>query len=221
MKSLIVPLIALLLIVSCGGKQKNDAKNSNTDTLQTVVGAIRNCSRLYTTDVEVHKIVTHVDNARIKGRFLGQDIDVKLPLGERKVAIPVSADLKAYINFSNFDASNVRRSGDKIEIILPDPKVELTATKIDHRRAKEFVPLLRSNFTDAELQNYERQGRDSIIASIPGMNIIETARVNATRILVPMLVAMGFKEENIKITFRDGISMDDILNKLTITSDKR
>ena len=41
----------------------------------------------------------------------------------RKVAIPMDATLKAYVDFSGFSAKNVNRQGDKIEIILPDPKV--------------------------------------------------------------------------------------------------
>lgn len=86
----------------------------------------------------------------------------------------------------------------------------LTSSKIDHEGVKQFVSLTRRNFSDAELSLYEQQGREGIIKDIPNMEVIETARQNAANILIPMLIEMGFKEENIKITFRKNFSLDDL-----------
>ena len=86
----------------------------------------------------------------------------------------------------------------------------LTSSKIDHEGVKQFVSLARRNFSDAELSLYEQQGREGIIKDIPNMEVIETARQNAANILIPMLIEMGFKEENIKITFRKNFSLDDL-----------
>lgn len=93
---------------------------------------------------------------------------------------------------------------------MPDPKIMLTSSKIDHEGVKQFVSLTRRNFSDAELSLYEQQGREGIIKDIPNMEVIETARQNAANILIPMLIEMGFKEENIKITFRKKFSLDDL-----------
>ena len=65
---------------------------------------------------------------RLKGQLLRQDFDIPLPLGERKIAIPMDATIKAYIDFSNFSEQNVERDGDRITILLPDPQVVLTTT---------------------------------------------------------------------------------------------
>ena len=120
---------------------------------------IQKCSKLYTTEYQIHKIVTHDDVVKLQGSLLKQNINIKLPLGDRKVAIPMDATLKAYIDFSNFSEKNIERDGQKITILLPDPKVELTSSKINQKEIKSYVGLVRAGFSDAELTNYEQQGR--------------------------------------------------------------
>jgi hypothetical protein len=134
-------------------------------------------------------------------------------LGERKIAIPMDATIKAYIDFSNFSEQNVERDGDRITILLPDPQVVLTSSKINRDEIREYVGLTRSHFSDKELTGYEQQGREAILKSIPGLGIEETARENAARVLVPLLTDMGYDERNVTIAFRRDL---DILKKLTI-----
>ncbi len=136
-------------------------------------------------------------------------------LGDRKIAIPIDATLKAYIDFDGFSAENVERDGTKITITLPDPKVKLTSTKVDHRNVKKYVALLRSDFTDQELTSYERQGRAAIIAAVPETGIVESARQNAARTLIPMMMQMGFSEQDITITFRKDMDMQHIIERTT------
>jgi hypothetical protein len=167
-----------------------------------LVMQIQKSSRLYTAEYRIHKIVTHDDVVRLKGRLLKQDINVKLPLGDRKVAIPIDATLKAYIDFSQFSEKNVERRGDRITILLPDPKVELTSSKVNQKEIREYVGLVRAGFSDEELSGYEQQGREAILQSVPRLGILDMAKENAARTLVPMLVQMGFKEQNITVAFR-------------------
>ena len=93
---------------------------------------------------------------------------------------------------------------------MPDPKVQLTSTSINHEEVKQFVALTRSRFTDEELTNYEQQGRKAIIADIPQTNIVEQARESAARILIPMFVQMGFKEADITVSFRKDFNKNNI-----------
>ena len=182
--------------------------------MQLLVRQVQQCSRLYTAEYQIHKIVTHDDVLRLQGQLTGEDYDITLPmLGDRKIAIPMDVTLKAYIDFDGFSTENVERNGEKITIILPDPKVQLTASKIDHKNVKKYVALLRSDFTDEELSNYERQGRETILATVPEMGIIESARQNAARVLIPMLRQMGFSERNITITFREDLNMQPIIER--------
>lgn len=180
------------------------------DTVPVLVMQIQKQSRLYTTEYMIHKIVTHDDVMRLKGTVMSRQFDIKLPLGDRKIAFGMDASLKAFIDFSEFSERNIERRDDKITIVLPDPKVIVTGTKIDHKSVKEFVSITRSHFSDAELADFERQGRAAVIASIPRLDIIETARENAARVLVPMIAQMGYKEENVTITFREQLAARDI-----------
>lgn len=182
---------------------------------------IQKCSKLYTTEYQIHKIVTHDDVVKLQGSLLKQNINIKLPLGDRKVAIPMDATLKAYIDFSNFSEKNIERDGQKITILLPDPKVELTSSKINQKEIKSYVGLVRAGFSDAELTNYEQQGREAIIQSIPRLGITEMARENAARTLVPMIQQMGYREEDITIAFRKEFKPYDVRKFLEFNGNER
>ncbi len=50
------------------------------------------------------------------------------------------------------------------------------------------------------------------------MDLLETARISAAHTLIPMLTEMGFKEENIKISFRKKFTFDDLKSLIDNTS---
>lgn len=203
------------LLTACSSKQSN-GEGAITDTTLVLITQVRQCSRLYTAEYKIHKIVTHDDVLRLQGQLAGQDHDMELPiLGDRKIAIPMDVTLKAYIDFDGFSEQNIERQDNKITITLPDPKVQLTSSRIDHANIKKYVALLRSDFTDAELSSYEQQGREAIINTIPEMGIIESARQNAARLLIPMLNQMGFSEPDITITFRQDLNTQNIIERST------
>ena len=183
-----------------------------TDTIPLLVMQIQKCARLYTTEYHIHKIVTHDDVLKLKGNLLSKDIDVALPLGERKIAIPMDATLKAYIDFSDFSERNIERHGDKITIVLPDPQVVLTSSKINQHEIREYVGLTRSHFSDKELSSYEQQGRQAILNSVPRLGIKQQAQANAAHVLVPMLTEMGYREENVTIAFRRNLDIMKLIN---------
>ena len=195
---------------ACSKKQPTEEKVNVIDTIPVMVMQIQKCSRLYTAEAHVHKIITHDDQLNLKGSFLKTDFNIHIPGANRKVAIPMDATIKAYVDFEGFSQKNVSRKGDKIEIILPDPKLVLTSSKIDHKAVKQYVSLTRSNFTDAELAQLEQQGRLSIINDIPNIDLMEQAQLSAANTLIPMLKDMGFKEENITISFRKKFSLQDL-----------
>ena len=185
--------LAACLFASCSGgsTDSNDVKN---DSLPLLVIQVQKCSRLYTTEFLVHKVVTHEDKLKLEGSVFEKRFSINLPLGERKIAIPMNATLKGFVDFSNFSIENIRQEGDKIEIILPDPQVALTSSKIDREGVKEYVALLRSNFSDEELTAYEQQGRQAIIKTIPKMGIVERARQSAANVLIPLSKSLAIRK---------------------------
>lgn len=208
--------VLFLCFASCSHKD-TEQDTPTIDTIPMLVTHIQQCSRLYTVEAHVHKIVTHDDDIKLKGSFLKTNFNITVPGSTRKVAIPMDATIKAYVDFNGFSEKNVLRHGDKIEIILPDPKVTLTGSKIDHEGIKQHVSLIRSDFSDKELSQYEQEGRKAVIRDIPNMQLLETARESAAHVLIPMLVDMGFKEENIKVSFRKKFTFSDIESLLEKT----
>ena len=204
-----------IILGSCTASvTKGDASSPTSDSTAVtkeekvgkLVEAVQKCSRLYCVEYKMHKIVTHDDELKLKGSVLGIDYDIPIPAGSRSIAIPIEATIKCYIDFSDFSEANVEYDGDRLEITLPDPQVELTSTKINHDDVQEYVALLRSKFSDAELSGYEKEGRDLIIKQIPSLKLAERSRVSASRILLPLLEQLDLGAEDIVITFRQGFT---------------
>ena len=205
--------------LSCTEKAKPDDTPAAIDTIPTLITQVKKCSRLYTAEYKIHKIITHNDEVRAKGKILNHKSDVALPVGERKVAIPVDATIKAYIDFGDFSERNIKRNGRKMEILLPDPHVQLTASRINHGEIRKYVAMMRQNFSDAELANYEQQGRKAIINDIPRLDITDMAKESATKIIVPFFIGMGFNEEDITVTFRKDFTAKEIIRMVDPTTE--
>lgn len=203
-----VIVLCLSLLSACRGEETK-AEAVRVDTLSLVM-QVKECARLYTAEYEVHKLVLKDDPLRVKGNLFQRAFDVKVPIGERKVMIPLDVTLKAYIDFTGFGEKNVLRSGDRIVVTLPDPRVVVTSSRINHDEVKQFVSLTRSDYTSAELADFTRQGEDEILASVPQLGILEMARENAAHVLVPMLTRLGYDERNIVISFRKDFTTADM-----------
>ena len=217
---LLAVVVVGLVVVMCNSRLEHGEASQPISTIQGVdtvpllITQIQKCAKLYTAEYHVHKIVTHDDVVHLKGSLLKRDFDIKMPVGDRKVAIPIDAKLKAYIDFSTFSEENIERQGKKITIVLPDPQVTMTSSKIDQKNVKEYVSLMRAHFSDAELASFQQQGREAIIADIPQMGIIETAQANAAKVLVPMLMELGYDEADITVAFRKHYGPNDIMKLL-------
>lgn len=205
----ILSAICLIFVVSffltkgCTHEAEKPAEDTvRIDTLSVMLTQIQRCSRLNTAEVKVHKIITHDDITNLSGKILGKEISIDLPTGKRKVAIPLYATIKASIDMGKVTDQDIVRDGDKIEIFLPQPEVSITETHIDHDGVRQYVAITRSNFSDAELQSYEKKGREAIQKDIPKLGIKEMARESAARQLVPIMQLLGFKDSNITISFR-------------------
>jgi hypothetical protein len=72
---------------------------------------------------------------------------------------------------------------------------------VNHEEVQRYVALLRSDFSDAELSRYEKEGRASILQSVPSLKLAERSRQSASRLLLPLLRQLDLGD-NITITFR-------------------
>ncbi|MGI6222001.1 MAG: DUF4230 domain-containing protein [Prevotella sp.] len=217
------PLLFFVIIVflsSCSDSEKQQEKEPEIDTIPMLVSRIQKDSRLYTAECHMHKIVTHNDVKKINGSIFNKKFSVDVPFSSRQVAIPMDATVKAYVDMSKVTEKNIHRDGKKIQIILPDPQLVVTSTKIDHKDVSSYVALLRKKYTDKELTAIEQQGREAMVAEIPKLRIIEQSRASAARIIIPMCTALGYKEEDVTVTFRkQDYSLDEI--KLMLQNEGR
>ena len=69
----------------------------------------------------------------------------------------------------------------------------------------EIAGIVRRNGAEdkpKELADYEQQGRKAIVEATKQMDIDENVRQHAANTIIPMIVAMGFRQEDITVTFR-------------------
>ena len=190
-----------LLSMSCGRSEKSDTEEVHAfDSIPMLVAQIQRCSRLYTTEYRIHKLVACESNREISGFGISFGLNV---FGDRKIIIPINATLKGYIDMNQVREHHIKRQGEKIIVTLPDPAVMLTSTEIDHDNIKEYVTGFRDDFTD-----------QAIISEIPELGIERTAREDAVRILVPIITQMGFREQDITIQFRSDYNPHDLIRRL-------
>ena len=116
MKVFSIAILFVFLLVGCKKNKTLDTPES-IDTIPMLVTQVQKCSRLYSAEVKVRKIITHTDEKEISGKFLNQSFNIKLPGSQRKLAIPIDATIKAYIDFNNFSSSNIICNKDQINII--------------------------------------------------------------------------------------------------------
>ena len=205
---------ATALFEACGSDSADDPAAEQTDTTGVIVAQIRQCSRLYTTEYRVHKIITCNDQSTIDARALGINLELDKP-GHRKMVVPIDATLKGYIDFSRFsDADIERQDGDRLVITLPDPEVMLTSSSVDHEHLQEFVSPYRDRFSNEEKNQLISQGRQAIIDEIPRLGIDRGAQTAAVRLLMPILTTLGYDERHVTIQFRSDFSSDQLIRHL-------
>ncbi len=217
---LAILVVGLLTGWACTRTKTSAPHNEEMDTTAQLVMRVSRCSRLYTSEMQIHKLVTHSDEVRLKGRLFSSDYNMRLPVGDRKAIVPIDVTLKAYIDFSGFDSTRIVRQGRHVTLILPDPVVMVTASKVDHQGTRQYVDPLRPRYSDAELTDLAKQGIDTIVSHIDRYGLMESARQSATRTLVPLFRHLGYDEKNVTIRFRNGLTADE-LSRNAILNDGR
>lgn len=210
-------VVAAVVFVAIGGLRKcslrplghgGSGDTVRVDTVDAVM-RLRAQNRLYTSEYRIHKIVTHDDLLRFQGKFLGYSYEKTFHLGDRKIAIPIDVTFKAYVDFSTFTERNVERHDSLIHITLPDPRIILTSSSVDHEGVRQYTSMFRSGYSDHEMSELSAQGVESIIANMGQTDIIERARESAARVIIPLMVQLGYRPDHVVVTFRQGLDFTD------------
>ena len=211
-----LPSIILLgIVIGCAGaagctRDKGGTKGADSaaaiDTAALLSDEIAATSRLATGEYHVRKIIVYDDRIWLKGSIFSHQFNEALPIGERKAAIPVDVLIRASVS------RNIRRSGRKITITLPDPDLEVASSRIDRSNIHFAVAPLRSRYSESEIEALTRQGVDSIKRDLPRLGIVESARLSAADFLIPLVERMGYERSDITINFRPAVSDRTILH---------
>ena len=196
------------MLIAWGGCQNRpedkSPKTGATDADHSgLVLRISEQSRLHVAECQVHKVITHRDLLQWEASIPGLDIKRTFSVGNRKIAIPIDVELRVYIDFSNFGEGHVETSGDSIHILLPNPQIVVSSSQIDHKGIRQYADFIRNEYSDEEMNRLARHGVQSVLRDAAGTDLLRTAQANAKAILVPLITRLGYREENIRITFRE------------------
>ena len=88
-------LLVIALLFGCRHKEQPASVQAGIaqgiDTVPMLIMQVQQCSKLYTAEYRVHKIITHDDALRFKGQVMSKSFNLKVPLADRKIAIPMDA----------------------------------------------------------------------------------------------------------------------------------
>lgn len=174
------------------------------DKRSLALSALENTPRLYVVQYNVHKILTYEDLSTLDGQLLGEKFSIPI-VGDRKIALPVDATIKGYIEFNG---STVDEVDDKIIVTLPEPRLEMTSSIVDYDREKQYLSWNRFSFSEEEKESLLKTGKKKILQSLNRRDVMDRSRKSAFNALLPILEGCGYAPENVVIRFVDDDKID-------------
>lgn len=210
-KMLFLGLGLLGTLLSAGCRQEGRSGTSETTRQEDSVPLVlqlQQCARIYTTEYKIHKIVTNKDELKLQGNVINRKVEMRIPKGTRKIAIPIDVTIKGYTDLNLIGDQNIQVQGKTVTIILPDPQFVITSVRIDRKHIAQTAELMRDYYKEEDISRLTRQGVRSMYQDIPWEEFLETARSNTAYALFPILQAAGFEE--IHIQYRDNLKDSDM-----------
>lgn len=174
------------------------------DKRSLALSALENTPRLYVVQYNVHKILTYEDLSTLDGQLLGEKFSIPI-VGDRKIALPVDATIKGYIEFNGSTEDEV---DDKIIVTLPEPRLEMTSSIVDYDREKQYLSWNRFSFSEEEKESLLKTGKKKILQSLNRRDVMDRSRKSAFNALLPILEGCGYAPENVVIRFVDDDKID-------------
>lgn len=157
--------------------------------MEEQVGKITSLTELGTVEYVVTKIVKANDNA------------TWYKFGDRKILFSCKAILKAGIDLSKLEDSDIKANIEKKSISITLPEAELLSVNLKPENIKliyEKTSITRSSFSNKERDAILAQGEADILKSVPDMGIFDDAENNAKLFLEAFLKQAGFTNVNIE-----------------------
>lgn len=157
--------------------------------MEEQVGKITSLTELGTVEYVVTKIVKANDNA------------TWYKFGDRKILFSCKAILKAGIDLSKLEDSDIKANIEKKSISITLPNAELLSVNLKPENIKliyEKTSITRSSFSNKERDAVLAQGEADILKSVPDMGIFDDAENNAKLFLEAFFKQAGFANVNIE-----------------------
>ena len=157
--------------------------------MEEQVGKITSLTELGTVEYVVTKIVKAHDNA------------TWYKFGDRKILFSCKAILKAGIDLSKLEDSDIKANIEKKSISITLPEAELLSVNLKPENIKliyEKTSITRSSFSNKERDAVLAQGEADILKSVPDMGIFDDAESNAKLFLEAFFKQAGFTDVNIE-----------------------
>lgn len=145
--------------------------------------ALKEMNELVTVEYVVNKIIKASDDK------------TWYKIGDRKILMTCEATLKAGIDFSKINTSNINIKNK--EIILTLPHATLFSINIkpeDIKVAYEEVGALRNNFSSQERNILATQAQTQIQSSADSLGVLQTAETNASLFVSNFLRNLGYEK---------------------------
>lgn len=209
-----------MLLTACNSQNTHDDNKQFTvqDSVAQVL-QVRSCARIYSSEYRIHKIITNHDILKFEGHIIQKKMSISLPSGSRKIAFPIDMTLQGYTDLSLLTEKNIKIQGKSIQITLPDPQFILVSVKINRNKIIEETDLMRSRYTEEEINKFTRQGVNHAMKTLPWNELVATARTHAAHTLFPFLSKLGFTQ--IEIRYQEGIEQRISQRKILLKNSER
>ena len=157
--------------------------------MEEQVGKITSLTELGTVEYVVTKIVKANDDA------------TWYKFGDRKILFSCKAILKAGIDLSKLEDSDIQVNTEEKTITITLPNAELLSVNLKPENIKliyEKTSITRSSFSNKERDAVLAQGEADILKSVPDMGIFDDAENNAKLFLEAFFKQAGFANVNIE-----------------------
>jgi hypothetical protein len=178
-------VVLTLFIIQKYWFQKAPAKQENYH--QMVVEKIESLGKLEVVKYSFRDVLEHKRNKSVWG--------VNFP---SKTLLIIGAEAVACIDLTKVSVADIDTSAGKLKVRLPQP--EICYVKVDHERSKVYNTEM-SIFDDAEsglIDEAYREAESYIRAEVDKTAILQNARTNTVKLLVPLLETISNRELTIE-----------------------
>ncbi len=157
---------------------------TRTTTSPVVVEGIQELDQLATVRWTESVVVTREDPGRLSEFLTGE-----------KVILVATGEVEAGVDLANLDSDDVRVSGEKVTIRLPEP--EILSSSLDEEKTAVYDRdwgLFRLWPDDTVAEDARREAEEEIVATAQENGILDHAEKNAEDSIRAFVTTLGFEE---------------------------